>query len=118
MRGKNMNAMKVILWVQIALGLAGGVMALAAVCDGAMLAKEWAHTRGVEYEKLKQAPRFVEPAKLGEESWDRMLEDWQAEGMARARVAGYWAMACVALVVFGLVELWLVGRVSGRLRSG
>lgn len=107
-----MRTVKIILWLQIAVGLAGGYLAFAGMHGGAM-SSAWAYNLRVDFDKMKQAPGYQEPARIRDQSWDKILEDMQAYGLARAHVAGYWALACTALVVFAAAVLLLLPR-TGR----
>ena len=104
-----MRAAKTVLWIQLVLGLVGGYLAFAYMHWGALSAA-WAHNLRVEFDKMKQSPGYSEPSKVRDQSWDKILEDFQASGRARADVAGYWLFTCGALVVFAAAMLWLLRR--------
>jgi len=104
-----MRTVRIILWLQIALGLTSGCVALSDIHWGAM-SHAWAYGLRVEFDKMKQSPGYQQPAKIRDQSWEKILEDMQAYGLARAHVAGYWALACAALVVFAAAVLWLLPR--------
>lgn len=106
-----MSAAKIVLGIQLLLGLVGCVMAFGYMHQGAM-SYAWAYNRRVEYERMKQSPGFQEPPKIHDISWDKILEDFQAYGRARADVAGYWALACMVLALFAVVTLWLLSRTA------
>jgi hypothetical protein len=106
-----MRTVKIILWLQILVGLVGGYIAFGYMHWGAM-SYAWAYNLRVEFDRMKQSPGYQEPARIRDQPWDNILEDMQAYGLARAHVAGYWAVACVALVVFAAAVLWLLPRVG------
>jgi hypothetical protein len=104
-----MSAAKTVLWIQLFVGLIGCVFALGYIGLGAQ-SYQWAHLMRIEYARMKQSPGFQEPAKIHDVSWDKILDDFQAYGRARADVAWYWALACVALALFAALTLWLLSR--------
>jgi hypothetical protein len=107
-----MRTVKIILWLQILVGLVGGYIAFAYVHWGAM-SQAWAYNLRVEFDRMKQSAGYQEPPRIRDQPWDKILEDMQAYGLARDHVAGYWALACAALVVFAAAVLWLLPR-TGR----
>ena len=96
-----MRALKIVLWFQLFLGLAGGYMAFAYIHWGAMSAA-WAYNLRIEFDKMKQSPGFHEPQNIRDQSWSRILEDFEASGRARAHVAFYWLLSCGALTAFAV----------------
>ena len=104
-----MRAVKILLWIQLLLGLAGVYVAFAYMHWGAM-SSAWAYNLRVDFDKMKQSPVYQEPAKIRDQSLDKILEDFQAYGRARADVAGYWLLTCGALVAFAVSMLWLLRR--------
>jgi hypothetical protein len=104
-----MSAAKIVLWIQLPVGLIGCLLAFGYIGLGAQ-SYAWAHNLRTEYGRMKQSPGFQEPAKIHDVSWDKILEDFEAYGRARADVAWYCALACVALALFAAVALWLLSR--------
>ena len=106
-----MKPIKIILWIQLVLGLLGGYMAFAYIHWGAMSAA-WAYNLHVEYDKMKQSPGFHEPLPIRDQSFARILDDMEAYGRARADVAFYWMLTCGALAVLAAVMLWFLRRAA------
>jgi len=104
-----MRPIRVILWIQLALGLVGGYVAFTYAHWGAMSAA-WAYNLQVEHDKMKRSPDYREPAPIRDQSLSTILDDMQAYGRARADVAGYWMFTCAALVLFAVVSLVLLRR--------
>jgi hypothetical protein len=108
-RDRAMRPLKIILWIQLVIGLAAGYMALPYVHWGAMSAA-WASNLQAEHDKMKQSPEYREPAPIKDQSLGKILDDMQAYGRARADVAGYWLLTCVALVLLAVVGLVVIRR--------
>lgn len=106
-----MRAIKIFMRVQLVLGLLGGFLALAAIHGGEM-SKAWVYNLRVEHDKMKQSPDYHAPQAIRDQSFDQILSDFEASGRARANVAFYWLLSCGSSVLFAIVILNLVGRLS------
>jgi hypothetical protein len=106
-----MRAIKTFLWIQLVLGLLGGFLALAAIHSGEM-SKAWVYGLRVEHDKMKQAAEYHAPLAIRDQSFDQILSDFEESGQNLATVAFYWLLTCGALVLFAIVMLGLVGRLT------
>ena len=106
-----MKSIRTILWIQLALGLVGVYVAFAYIHWGAMCAA-WAYNLQVEHERMKQSPDYRESPPIRDQSFARILDDYEASGRTWAHVAFYWLLTCGALAMFAAVMLWLLRRVA------
>lgn len=108
-----MKAIKTILWIQLALGLAGGYLAFG-YAHWAATAMEWARGYKVEWERVKQSPDYHEPPVIRDKSFARVVEDMEANARHRLDVAFYWLLTCGVAAILAARLLWLLWRVDQR----
>ncbi len=100
-----MKRIKIILWLQLILGLGGAFIAFSYMHWGAMSAA-WGYNLRIELEKMQQAPGYQAPPPIRDQSLQKIVGDLEAYGHARADVAFYWLLTCIALAFFSSFVLW------------
>ena len=104
-----MRTIKTILWIQFVVGVVCGYVAFAYLHWGAMRVA-WANNLRAEFDEMRRSSEYREPAKIRDQSWGKILEDFQASGRAQSRVSFYWFLSCGALTAFAAASLGLLRR--------
>lgn len=104
-----MRILRLLLWVQLVLGLLVGFLALAAV-HGGELSRAWVYGLRVENDKMKQAPDYHPPPAIKNQSFDQILSGFEASGQAHTAIAFCWLLTCGCFVFLAIVMLALIDR--------
>jgi hypothetical protein len=111
-----MKPIKIILQIQLVLGLVGGFFALTAIHSGQMNIA-WAYNLRVEFAKTKQSPDYHEAPLVRDKSFAQILDDLEAIARDQVEVAFYGLLTCGVLVMLAAVMLWLLRRATPSNKS-
>lgn len=104
-----MKFIVIILWLQLALGLAGAYIAFASVHTAAM-GIEWGRGMHREFERVRQSSEYREPPMVKGYSLGRFVEGMETAARRQGEIALLAFVSCLAASVFAAVLLGLFHR--------
>ena len=108
-----MRPIIIILWLQLAIGLVGAVIAFGDIHSSA-LGMEWGRGMQREFQQVRQSPEYREPTAIRGYSLSRFVENVESDARRRGEIAMLAFGSCLAASLFAAVLLWLVHRFGRR----